>query len=399
MSHASDIVLGGLVLKLESYPLPSRRIHYEPIHIDSPLANEAFWTMNSPVLELKVVSPEYMRLPHPTTETKGHTYQQEVAFEPELIGKHKHLADVFGNEDEEHQFVPDKLVNPALLTPLPVLDILPNSNNRTGIMRRFVPDYENSVNLASVACGRNEDVPLSQLPQSKKLLVTCGELEFTRPELYQIEPLFPEICLYNYETGEVLSEVFHFDDNPTELLCTHLLESRIVQHVTSTSHHALFEIADLSSNVGLLVRVNRTLQGNPDVFNDYYCREKMVTINFHNLLSNMVHSLRETLENSNLMHIHMEPDLGSLSNHSRGVSFICLMKIMKSWIRPESVIASHLREEHWMLSHFIDRSCLKLQEIKGVHLKLFLRMRIHTFRLSSVLRLSTKTQRIYIHRY
>lgn len=93
-------------------------------------------------------------------------------------------------------------------------------------------------------------------PMGHRILVKCLQLKL---EL-EVEPIFASIALYDAKERKKLSENFYFDMNSENL--KRMLTSHVpYSDVSTQSRSAIFEISNPSSDLFLVIRLEKVLQG------------------------------------------------------------------------------------------------------------------------------------------
>lgn len=111
--------------------------------------------------------------------------------------------------------------------------------------------------------GDPEDVIERRLPAEMplehighKILVKCLQLKL---EL-EVEPIFASMAIYDAKERKKLSENFYFDMNSESL--KRMLTSHVpYSDVSTQSRSAIFEITNPSSDLFLVIRLEKVLQG------------------------------------------------------------------------------------------------------------------------------------------
>ena len=158
-----------------------------------------------------------------------------------------------------------------------------SSNDLKGIKGMFNINRENLIQLFSedvipklmATDPRNYESTLpynsSSSIANNRLFVECCEITF---DIGNIEPMFGSLCLYDLENNAKLSETYHFNTNSKEMLeklSLMDLSSTISDPSTLTSK-AIFSISHKSPSIYLLVRIEKVLRGDPELFYDTYQR-------------------------------------------------------------------------------------------------------------------------------
>lgn len=106
-----------------------------------------------------------------------------------------------------------------------------------------------------------------------QILLHVRSLDLGVPDL---EPYFCTLAFYDLKQGIKLSEDFHFDVNPIELLSPQMLEMRKSADLVTLCKHVIFSLKNPNHDVVLILRVERVLQGDPDDTTEPYLRERRV---------------------------------------------------------------------------------------------------------------------------
>jgi ribosomal protein L23 len=105
-----------------------------------------------------------------------------------------------------------------------------------------------------------------------QFLVTVKNLELSLGAL--IEPFFCTLGLYDLKTGSRLSENFHFDLNPPDVLTGHMEVSKSLADKITLAKHAVFSVTDRHEKIYLILKIERVLQGDPAELADLYTKPK-----------------------------------------------------------------------------------------------------------------------------
>ena len=112
-------------------------------------------------------------------------------------------------------------------------------------------------------------IPPPSEPNRHKVLVKCLSLKL---EL-EIEPIFASMALYDAKEKKKLSENFYFDMNPESI--KRLLSSHIqYQDVSSLTRSCIFNITYPSSDLFLVIKLEKVLQGDVNECAEPYMKDE-----------------------------------------------------------------------------------------------------------------------------
>lgn len=98
------------------------------------------------------------------------------------------------------------------------------------------------------------EIPVEHI--GNRILVKCLQLKL---EL-EVEPIFASMALYDAKEKKKLSENFYFDMNTDEL--KRMLTSHVpYSDISTQSRSGIFEITNPSSDLFLVIRLEKVLQG------------------------------------------------------------------------------------------------------------------------------------------
>ena len=148
-------------------------------------------------------------------------------------------------------------------------------NDRQNIIQLFCADIiqklpETDLRMTSL----NNDPYSSEGFSSTKLYIEVEELSF---DIGNIEPMFGSMCLFDIEQNVKLSETYSFNTNTEEMIKKISLMdlSSTKSDPTTLTTKALFTLSARLPSIYLMVRVEKVLRGDPELFYDVYQRGAM----------------------------------------------------------------------------------------------------------------------------
>eukprot|EP01133_Synstelium_polycarpum_P007759 gene7759-9098_t len=139
---------------------------------------------------------------------------------------------------------------------------------RAGFFRYFRPDYNWGSGMEVSICNRvQQDIWVRQ-PYTNVLLELRG-LVFM---LGDLEPFFCSLSLYDAANKVRLSETFHFDFNSEMLRGLLVKHSEPADNVTQSKHVILSLPVRQQSDIWIVVRIDKVMQGDPEVVKEPYVK-------------------------------------------------------------------------------------------------------------------------------
>ncbi|EFA78131.1 DOCK family protein [Heterostelium album PN500] len=142
------------------------------------------------------------------------------------------------------------------------------SKGRVGFFRYFRPDYNWGSGMEVSICNRLPH-DIWTKPNYMNVLIELKGLVFMLGEL---EPFFCSLFIYDAASKSKLSETFHFDFNSEQMRQLLAKHSEPADPVTQAKHLVVSLPVKQMSDIWIVVRINKVMQGDPDLVKEPYMK-------------------------------------------------------------------------------------------------------------------------------